>query len=290
MAEYYLAHHGIKGQRWGERNGPPYPLGGGDYTQTEWKALKKERRNKYSIYNKKHYDEIIKEGTTLQTLARDPNRTKDTDMFYASHTKADNRRYNAMYNHKNIADIYDAEGNVTGTGKIYKYQIHNKATKDIKVASQDTGSKYIRDLYEKDRDFYNFVTDPDRLEKYTKSMYIPHGSKYINNMHKLQDKNYTPTDKDLHTLYDTFNCVIPNTDKDVVNQREKFFKALKNDGYSAVIDVNDAINHPLRSQSPVIVFDQSAYTLQSVRQTNVIDVTKAKAYTTGRMILGGMFR
>ncbi len=24
----YLAHHGIKGQRWGVRNGPPYPLAG----------------------------------------------------------------------------------------------------------------------------------------------------------------------------------------------------------------------------------------------------------------------
>ena len=24
----YLAHHGIQGQRWGVRNGPPYPLGG----------------------------------------------------------------------------------------------------------------------------------------------------------------------------------------------------------------------------------------------------------------------
>ena len=26
MSDLYLVHHGIKGQRWGERNGPPYPL------------------------------------------------------------------------------------------------------------------------------------------------------------------------------------------------------------------------------------------------------------------------
>lgn len=29
VKRYYdtcLAHHGVKGQRWGERNGPPYPL------------------------------------------------------------------------------------------------------------------------------------------------------------------------------------------------------------------------------------------------------------------------
>ena len=23
----YLAHHGIKGQKWGVKNGPPYPIG-----------------------------------------------------------------------------------------------------------------------------------------------------------------------------------------------------------------------------------------------------------------------
>lgn len=26
MEKYYLAHHGIKGQKWGVKNGPPYPL------------------------------------------------------------------------------------------------------------------------------------------------------------------------------------------------------------------------------------------------------------------------
>ena len=31
----YLAHHGILGQRWGKRNGPPYPLGVGDHSEVE---------------------------------------------------------------------------------------------------------------------------------------------------------------------------------------------------------------------------------------------------------------
>ena len=34
----YLAHHGIKGQKWGDRNGPPYPLGPGDHSSSEKKA------------------------------------------------------------------------------------------------------------------------------------------------------------------------------------------------------------------------------------------------------------
>lgn len=35
----YLAHHGIKGQKWGKRNGPPYPLTPEDHSAAEKKAM-----------------------------------------------------------------------------------------------------------------------------------------------------------------------------------------------------------------------------------------------------------
>lgn len=282
----YLAHHGIRGQRWGTRNGPPYPLKGGSYTKTEWKALKEARKTKYSRYNKRHFDQVIEEGTTMQTLARDPNRTKDTDMFYAAYTKADKARYNAIFNHKTLQTLYDEDGNEIGTGKTYKWAIENKATKAIKVASQDSGAKAVMNLYENNRDFYNFVRDPDRLEAYLKKMYVPDGAKYRKVLTKLHDSEYIPTDKDLHTLYDMVNCVIPNQDKDVVTQRAKLFTELKKQGYGAVLDINDAINHPLASNSPVIVFDPSAYVLEQARETTMAEVTKSKFTTVGRYALG----
>lgn len=34
----YLAHHGILGQKWGHKNGPPYPLDAGDHSSLEKKA------------------------------------------------------------------------------------------------------------------------------------------------------------------------------------------------------------------------------------------------------------
>lgn len=286
LMESYLEHHGILGQKWGVKNGPPYPLGGGDYTRTEIKAIKQARKSKYSRYNKRHYDQIIEKGTTLQTLARDPNRTKDVDMFYASYTKKDNDRYNALFNHKTPQTVYDEDGNPIGTAKMYKYKIQNKATSDIKVASQDSGAKAIMNLYEKDRDFYNFVRDPERLSKYLQKMYVPDGKKYRTVLSNLQKEGYKPTDRDLHTLYDMVNCVIPNTAHDVAVQRAKLFRELKKDGYGAVLDINDAINHPLASNSPVIVFDMEPLALQGVRQTSMAEVTKSKALTTGRYFLG----
>ncbi len=37
-AEEALKHHGILGQKWGKKNGPPYPLGASDHSASEKKA------------------------------------------------------------------------------------------------------------------------------------------------------------------------------------------------------------------------------------------------------------
>lgn len=52
-----LAHHGIRGQKWGVRNGPPYPLGEKDHSASEKKAgwqksLDKHQENQQSSSDK----------------------------------------------------------------------------------------------------------------------------------------------------------------------------------------------------------------------------------------------
>lgn len=162
-----LYHHGILGQKWGKRNGPPYPLGGGDYSEPEKRAIYKERQKRSnSIYNKKHFDEVLKKGTTLSTLSHDPNRTKGKDMFYAAHTKLDKHEYNVVLNKAVPKTIYDENGEPLGTGTYHKWRINNSVSSDLKVASEDSGAEQFRQLFKKDRDFYNFVTDPSRMESH----------------------------------------------------------------------------------------------------------------------------
>lgn len=46
MSNVYLAHHGIMKQRWGVRNGPPYPLANKDRSKAERRANKESESSK----------------------------------------------------------------------------------------------------------------------------------------------------------------------------------------------------------------------------------------------------
>lgn len=62
----FLEHHGIMGQKWGKRNGPPYPLDAGDHSISERKAgwekslsgkTRQRYGNKTTLANNKYYEE-----------------------------------------------------------------------------------------------------------------------------------------------------------------------------------------------------------------------------------------
>ena len=298
MKNDYLSHHGILGQKWGTRNGPPYPLGGGDYTQAEKKAIYRQRsRKRNSIYNKKHFDEVLRaDKTTLSTLSYDKDRTKNTDMFYATHNWLDKQQYNALFNRKVPQPIYDEDGNNVGTGMFLKWKINNTLKSDMKVASEDSGAEAFRQLYKRDRDFYNFVTDKNRLESYfVKDKYKFKGYResrdVIEKMRKHPD--YTPSSDDLQKIYRMFNYVIPydgagnaRAGKDAATQRAKFFNELKKTGYGAVLDTNDAIYGAFKAKSPVIVFDMEQVIPKNVYRTTPESKKASIAILAGRKALG----
>lgn len=281
MNNNYLSHYGIVGMRWGVRNGPPYPLKGGSYTKSELTEIYKKRRARNSIYNKKHFDEVIDANKDkLTTLSYDKDRTKNTDMFYASYDYFDKHQYNALFNRALPKTLYDDDGNNIGTGYYMKYKIDNSLKNNINVASEDSAAKVFMKLYENNRDFYNFVTDESRMQDYfVKDKYKFKSYREAKNvLDKMQDKSYTPTQRDLQTVYRMFNYVIPydgagdaKKGKDVQTQRAKFFNELKKEGYGAVLDTNDAIYGGFKAKSPVIVFDMDSVVPDSIRETKLTE-------------------
>lgn len=82
--ELYLAHHGILGQKWGKKMGPPYPLDGGDHSASEKKAgwresLDERKRDKQQRKESKLIDKVSKKyGRTTggETLNRYSKKSK----------------------------------------------------------------------------------------------------------------------------------------------------------------------------------------------------------------------
>lgn len=295
MEQISLYHHGILGQKWGKRNGPPYPLSGGDYSPEEKQKIYKERHaRKNSIYNKKHFDEVLTKGITISTLSYDKNRTKNTEMFYAVSDKFDAHQYNALFNWPIPKPILDDNGKEIGTGMFLKYKITNEAQKDIKVASEDSGAEVFKELYSSNRDFYNFVSDENRMRKlFVDDKYKFRGYREARAVLERLDKGESMTEKDVKTLYRMFNYVIPSDGggsargaKDIATQRARFFAALGKKGYSAVLDTNDAIYGGFKAKSPIIVFDQSAFALKGISETTMASKTVSGLVLVGRRALG----
>ena len=292
-----LEHHGILGQVHGVRNGPPYPLKGGDYTEAERKAISNQRHKGNSIYNKKHFDEVIKaDKATLTTLSYDRNRLKNADYFYAAYRTLDKHQYNALFNRPIPRELFDENGNSLGTGTFCKYKIDSKLAKDLKVASEDSAAEIFTSLYSKDRDFYNFVTDEKRMRSYfVSSKYKFKGYREARDVlqRMSNDPSYKPTSSDLQTVYRMFNYVIPydgagnaRAAHDAAVQRAKFFKACKQAGYGAVLDTNDAIYGAFKARSPVIVFDMEDIIPDSVKLTDARSKALSKTALAGRRMLG----
>ena len=219
---------------------------------------------------------------------------KNADMFYATHKTLDKHQYNALFNRPVPREIYDEDGRSLGTGMFLKWRIDNKTTSDLKIASEDSGAESFRQLYRNDRDFYNFVTDPSRMQShFVKDKYKFRGYRESRKALEKLRSGETPTADELQVIYRMFNYVIPSDGggdsrraKDVETQRAKFFTSLKEAGYGAVLDTNDAIYGGFKATSPVIVFDQSKIVLSGIRQTKMSDKNISKLVTAGRKAIG----
>lgn len=289
MMEYYsvitknsLYHHGIKGQKWGDKNGPPYPLDEEDHSVREKRAAKSHelskseksaarayRRN--SGFTKSDAEVMARRqamakkiaigvavgalaaGTTYVVVksAKDPNKdftilpgTKIQRITPFNDNSVREQFYGAI--NKQDKNLYAIRMPDWKGDNLFKQEL--VPNKPVKVAGIDTCEKLFNELKSEDK---NFQTAMMRTFGIFDSGRVDY------------DKfNTRMVDKSLHGEGNAFQL---------------FQNALKDRGYGALVDYNDAKGGGWHTERPVIFFaqqDNMRSTIKELTQKNIEDAKK----------------
>ena len=244
----------------------------------------------FADYSKKFGDKTIKKGTVISTLSMDPDRTKDTDVFFATYKPEDVDRYMHRFNKVNLKDI--------GHGLHTKLSIGNRLIEDCDFAGEQSGTDIMSKLMDSDDDFRGFIMDPSRMAAHPyagKRHERWKGFREANRtLEELQRTGKKPTPEQARHLYRLFNYAMPLSDsnmdpkmaEDVTRQRKKFTDALIKAGYAGVLDINDSLYGGMRANAPIIVLDQNKLVPDHVKQTKVRDIVSASVRDAARSVSG----
>lgn len=305
-----LSHHGILGMKWGNKNGPPYPLGVGDHSASEkkegWRkslgggrneglydrkdkkttSKAQERRAQYAsdvsksyqkslgltkeeadnltkevgdltkkvaigvgvaagtaavvyaarIYGRNYVDDVIKAGTTLQTLDMNPDRLNMGEAFYTAYREADKKKYIGLFSK-------DKFGNT-------KTVINADVAKDLRIASTKNAEKVFNKLIKQDENFASYAK-------------------------RLNDANGGSRKR----MYETFNSINPiRHDENSEKYAKQFYDELKKLGYAGVHDINDRKNSGFNTKA-VIMFDRSEISNIRTRDLDPKEIQKGMQYS-----------
>ena len=301
MSDVYLVqkelyHHGIKGQKWGVRrfqkkDGSLTPAGkkryglGADGNKTTAKpkspsahrvALEKKYRDKgmsaeeaavaaakrikvekvvaatagltvatcaaYYAKNKftaTYCDQVLKAGTTFHNLDATANNRPDQHL-YVNYRQNDINYFRGNF----------ALGKLRKTGHVFNHTI--TANEDIKIPSLNTRKNVFKQLYDNDPDFRK------AFAKHSASSTSDSAAKVYKNMWmKFGDKN-TPE----------FN-----------EAKRKYFEALRQKGYEAIVDEWDTSKGVFRADAPLILLNTSAKSFgeMSIKELSNRDILLAQA-------------
>ena len=184
----YLAHHGIKGQKWGVRryqyaDGTLTPSGKKRYNNTTQNQVSRmmEQKVKYvvnatrtQITGKQYVDTYLKQGTTFSRIQT--SETFENFAFYATYKKSDSDKYMGLFG-KNLssraasdAKRAEKQANISGldedlanakllrerSDSLKVYQLKIESTKKLRVPSDENAAHITANLL-KEKEFKDNV-------------------------------------------------------------------------------------------------------------------------------------
>lgn len=216
----YLVHHGIKGQRWGKQNGPPYPLDPEDRSERE-KDL-----NQKGVRYRKDGGVTISKGTTISRMTKYDESAKKGHA-YITYLEHDSEHYKGMFGAKLKEFPLRPNNDV--------YQVTFKAKEKLVSPGMKEKVNTFGTLYKNDKKFREKLQE--YANKYSKK-------KEIEDYSKMSDKELSGIG------YRMFIRALGDSDPYI---RSKYFSILQTKGYNFV---NDDLDTSLGyGRAPAIVFN-----------------------------------
>lgn len=216
-------------------------------------------------------DGIIKSGTTMQRITLNKNETLD-NAFYSSYKNSDKLKYKGKFG-KELTDP-------RGVKSVYNMSINTN--KDIKIASRKKAVDAFKDLWENDDKFrknYNKLVDTN-----VKGNQFLQDNVY-NKMARKIDKA-SSYDKVKEKAYDLFNANLANHTPENDSMAKQFYNKLKEQGYDAIIDVNDNKYSGYRTKKPVIVFNgNNKISISDVKKMSNEEIEKTYLKNIGTSVV-----
>lgn len=309
-----LYHHGINGQKWGKRNGPPYPLDYDQHSSSEKKKNTKTELNRYEDNNPK------KRKSAKEKRQEEIQKYKDAGL-------SDLDAEEVARLNKRGKTLLIAGAAVLGVGAAYCVIKHVNANSDFTLHAGDeiyriasSGDDSLHDTFYASTNQYDRMkykgqysiqkkvqglmlgTSADTYEKILtakkdiKVAGIKSAEKIYNKLRETDPLFRTETE--YFKNYKQYNQ-LGFMDSSIYSDEKinkKFFDALKANGYDGLIDVNDALKSGYDSINPVILFGQKEapdVNVKSVKKLSGKDIAPAYIGSTiavlGQQLLTGPY-
>lgn len=134
----FLAHHGILGQKWGRRNGPPYPLNSSDYSPAEKKAARAAGARAKESY-KKAKNVIKSDSGSRRSRALKEARRKDIDSLTTQELRDINSRLREEKSYQELT-----KGNIAEGKRFVKQTATSIASGIITGLAIEAGKAYLK--------------------------------------------------------------------------------------------------------------------------------------------------